>query len=103
MLCSVQLLYEEVLSHSSPLETIATKGSNMTEHTATQQEIQKLSERYTAIKDKAKVSQGCQTVGSRPVLTFVWVVKKNYSAQNKMIKPTYGVQQWSPAEREMDF
>lgn len=43
----------------------------MTEHTATQQEIQKLSERYTAIKDKAKVSQGCQTVGSRPVLTFV--------------------------------
>ncbi|XP_043075052.1 nesprin-1 isoform X1 [Puntigrus tetrazona] len=51
-----KLLYEEVLSHSSPLETIATKGSNMTEHTATQQEIQKLSERYTAIKDKAKAA-----------------------------------------------
>ncbi|XP_048062412.1 nesprin-1 isoform X1 [Megalobrama amblycephala] len=51
-----KLLYEEVLSHSSPLETIATKGSNMTEHTATQQEIQKLSERYTTIKDKAKAA-----------------------------------------------
>uniref|UniRef100_A0A8C1T562 Spectrin repeat containing, nuclear envelope 1a n=1 Tax=Cyprinus carpio TaxID=7962 RepID=A0A8C1T562_CYPCA len=51
-----KLLYEEVLSHSSPLETIAAKGSNMTEHTATQQEIQKLSERYTAIKDKAKAA-----------------------------------------------
>ncbi|XP_016311636.1 nesprin-1-like isoform X6 [Sinocyclocheilus anshuiensis] len=51
-----KLLYEEVLSHSSPLETIATKGSNMTEHTATQQDIQKLSERYTAIKDKAKAA-----------------------------------------------
>uniref|UniRef100_A0A8C2KL13 Spectrin repeat containing, nuclear envelope 1a n=1 Tax=Cyprinus carpio TaxID=7962 RepID=A0A8C2KL13_CYPCA len=51
-----KLLYEEVLSHSSPLETIATKGSNVTEHTATQWEIQKLSERYTAIKVKAKAA-----------------------------------------------
>ncbi|XP_052391485.1 nesprin-1 isoform X1 [Carassius gibelio] len=51
-----KLLYEEVLSHSSPLETITTKGFNMTEHTATQREIQKLSERYTAIKDKAKAA-----------------------------------------------
>ncbi|KTG32408.1 hypothetical protein cypCar_00041688, partial [Cyprinus carpio] len=49
-----KLLYEEVLSHSSPLETIATKGSNVTEHAATQWEIQKVSERYTAIKVKAK-------------------------------------------------
>lgn len=59
MLCFflvVQLLYEEVLSHSSPLQTIATKGSNMAEHTVTQQEIQKLNEKYAAIKDKAKVS-----------------------------------------------
>lgn len=58
MLCFffvVQLLYEEVLSHSSPLQTIATKGSNMAEHTVTQQEIQKLNEKYAAIKDKAKV------------------------------------------------
>ncbi|XP_073712130.1 nesprin-1 isoform X2 [Misgurnus anguillicaudatus] len=51
-----KLLYEEVLSHSSPLQTIATKGSNMVEHTATQQEIQKLNEKYTTIKDKAKAS-----------------------------------------------
>uniref|UniRef100_A0A8C1YUK6 Spectrin repeat containing, nuclear envelope 1a n=1 Tax=Cyprinus carpio TaxID=7962 RepID=A0A8C1YUK6_CYPCA len=51
-----KLLYEEVLSHSSPLETIATKGSNVTEHAATQWEIQKVSERYTAIKVKAKAA-----------------------------------------------
>lgn len=50
-----QLLYEEVLSHSSLLETIATKGSNLPEHSATQQEVQELGERYEAIKDKAKV------------------------------------------------
>lgn len=50
-----QLLYEEVLSHTSLLETIATKGSNLPEHSATQQEVQKLSEQYGAIKDKAKV------------------------------------------------
>lgn len=53
---SLQLLYEEVLSHSSPLETIATKGSNMAEHYTTQQEVKQLQLRYDAIKDKAKVS-----------------------------------------------
>lgn len=50
-----QLLYEEVLSHLSLLETIATKGSNLPEPSATQQEVQELSEQYSAIKDKAKV------------------------------------------------
>lgn len=43
------------MSHSSLLETIATKGSNLPEHSATQQEVQQLSEQYEAIKDKAKV------------------------------------------------
>ncbi|TRY57107.1 hypothetical protein DNTS_023982 [Danionella cerebrum] len=51
-----KLLYEEVVSHSSPLETIATKGSNMPEHAATQLEIQKLSDRFATIKEKAKAS-----------------------------------------------
>lgn len=55
MCLSSQLLYEEVLSHSSPLETIATKGSNMAEHCTTQQEVQQLQCRYNSIKDKAKV------------------------------------------------
>lgn len=54
-LISLQLLYEEVLSHSSPLETIATKGSNMAEHCTTQQEVQQLQCRYNNLKDKAKV------------------------------------------------
>lgn len=54
-LISFQLLYEEVLSHSSPLETIATKGSNMAEHYTTQQEVQQLQCRYNALKEKAKV------------------------------------------------
>lgn len=47
-----------MLSHSSLLETIATKGSNLPEHSATQQEVQELSEQYAAIKDKAKVRLG---------------------------------------------
>lgn len=49
-----KLLYEEVLSHSSPLETIATKGSNMAEHYNTQQEVQQLQSRYNTLKEKAK-------------------------------------------------
>ncbi|XP_028253699.1 nesprin-1 [Parambassis ranga] len=49
-----KLLYEEVLSHSSPLETIATKGSNMAEHYTTQQEVQQLQCRYNGLKEKAK-------------------------------------------------
>ncbi|XP_031731325.1 nesprin-1 isoform X8 [Anarrhichthys ocellatus] len=49
-----KLLYEEVLSHSSPLETIATKGSNMAEHYTTQQEVQQLQCRYNTLKEKTK-------------------------------------------------
>ncbi|XP_039981881.1 nesprin-1-like isoform X4 [Xiphias gladius] len=49
-----KLLYEEVLSHNSPLETIATKGSNMAEHYTTQQEVQQLQCRYNTLKEKAK-------------------------------------------------
>ncbi|CAB1447010.1 unnamed protein product, partial [Pleuronectes platessa] len=53
-----KLLYEEVLSHNSPLETIATKGSNMAEHYTTQQEVQQLQCRYSALKEKAKNAVG---------------------------------------------
>ncbi|XP_026174038.1 nesprin-1 isoform X1 [Mastacembelus armatus] len=49
-----KLLYEEVLSHSSPLETISTKGSSMAEHYTTQQEVQQLQCRYNTLKEKAK-------------------------------------------------
>ncbi|XP_026197444.1 nesprin-1 isoform X3 [Anabas testudineus] len=49
-----KLLYEEVLSHSSPLETISTKGSSMAEHYTTQQEVQQLQCRYNTVKEKAK-------------------------------------------------
>lgn len=44
-----------MLSHNSLLETIAMKGSSMAEHYETQLEIQDLQERYSAVKDKAKV------------------------------------------------
>ncbi|XP_067337447.1 nesprin-1 isoform X16 [Channa argus] len=49
-----KLLYEEVLSHSCPLETISSKGSSMAEHLTTQQEVQQLQCRYNALKEKAK-------------------------------------------------
>ncbi|KAJ8270593.1 hypothetical protein GJAV_G00116870 [Gymnothorax javanicus] len=51
-----KLLHEEVLSHSSTLETIGMKGSNMAEHYVTQLEIQDLQERYSTIKDKTKAA-----------------------------------------------
>ncbi|XP_061559702.1 nesprin-1 isoform X16 [Phycodurus eques] len=48
-----KLLYEEVLSHSCPLETIATKGANMAEHCSTQQEVNQLKSRYITLEEKA--------------------------------------------------
>lgn len=55
---SFQLLFEEVLSHSCPLETIATKGANMAEHCNTQHEVKQLQSRYSALQEKAKVCHG---------------------------------------------
>ncbi|KAM9000867.1 nesprin-1 isoform 8-T9 [Sarcophilus harrisii] len=49
-----KLLNEEVLSHSSLLETIEVKGAGMTEHYVTQLELHDLQERYKAIKDRTK-------------------------------------------------
>uniref|UniRef100_A0A480VEC9 Nesprin-1 isoform X8 n=1 Tax=Sus scrofa TaxID=9823 RepID=A0A480VEC9_PIG len=49
-----KLLNEEVLSHSSLLETIEVKGAGMTEHYVTQLEFQDLQERYNTIRERAK-------------------------------------------------
>nr|XP_045014662.1 nesprin-1 isoform X2 [Jaculus jaculus] len=49
-----KLLNEEVLSHSSLLETIEVKEAGMTEHYVTQLEFQDLQERYQAIKERVK-------------------------------------------------
>ncbi|XP_039707258.1 nesprin-1 isoform X7 [Pteropus medius] len=54
VLGKAKLLNEEVLSHSSLLETIEIKGAGMTEHYVTQLEFQDLQERYRAIKERAK-------------------------------------------------
>lgn len=54
-LAVLQLLNEEVLSHSSLLETIELKGSGMAEHYVTQLELQDLQERYKLLKDRMRV------------------------------------------------
>lgn len=51
----LQLLSEEVLSHSSLLETIEAKGSGMAEHYVTQLELQELQDRYKLLKDRTRV------------------------------------------------
>ncbi|KAM4679140.1 nesprin-1 isoform 3-T4 [Amazona ochrocephala] len=53
-LSKAKLLNEEVLSHSSLLETIEVKGSGMAEHYVTQLELQDLQERYKLLKDKMR-------------------------------------------------
>ncbi|XP_009945808.1 PREDICTED: nesprin-1-like, partial [Leptosomus discolor] len=53
-LSKAKLLSEEVLSHSSLLETIEAKGSGMTEHYVTQLELQDLQERYKFLKDRTR-------------------------------------------------
>ncbi|KAJ7342117.1 hypothetical protein JRQ81_009049, partial [Phrynocephalus forsythii] len=47
-----KLLKEEVFSHNTLLETIETKGLDMTEHYVTQLELQDLQERYQCLKDR---------------------------------------------------
>lgn len=54
-LLPLQLLYEEVMSHGSLLETIGKKGSGMAEHYVTRLEVQELQDHYAAIKEKSKV------------------------------------------------
>ncbi|XP_068533203.1 nesprin-1 isoform X8 [Anas acuta] len=53
-LSKAKLLNEEVLSHSSILETIELKGSGMAEHYVTQLELQDLQERYKLLKDRMR-------------------------------------------------
>lgn len=55
-ICLFQLLYEEVLSHNTLLDTITAKSTSMSENFVTQLELQDLQERYNSIKDNAMVT-----------------------------------------------
>lgn len=50
-----QLLYEEVLSHNTLLDTITAKSASIAENYVAQLELQDLQERYNTIKDNAMV------------------------------------------------
>lgn len=50
-----QLLYEEVLTHSTLLDTITAKSASIAENYVAQLELQDLQERYNTIKDNAMV------------------------------------------------
>lgn len=52
-----QLLYEEVLSHNTLLDTIAAKSSCISENFVTQLELQDLQERHNSVKDNAMVTK----------------------------------------------
>lgn len=52
-----QLLYEEVLSHNTLLDTITAKSSCISENFVTQLELQDLQERYNSVKDNAMVTK----------------------------------------------
>ncbi|XP_031437144.1 nesprin-1-like [Clupea harengus] len=49
-----KILYEEVLSHCGPLDAIASKASRLSESSSSQPEVQRLMERYTTAKHRAK-------------------------------------------------
>lgn len=49
------MLFEEVLSHSSLLDTITAKSAGITENYVAQLELQDLQERYNTVRDNAKV------------------------------------------------
>ena len=51
----LQLLHEEVLSHSALLDTISVKSGNLSENYVNQLELQELQERYEAARDNARV------------------------------------------------
>lgn len=51
----VQLLYEDILSHNTLLETITAKSARITENYVAQLELQELQERYNTVKDNAMV------------------------------------------------
>lgn len=52
-----QLLYEEVLSHNTLLDTITAKSSCISENFVTQLELQDLQERHNSVKDNVMVSK----------------------------------------------
>lgn len=57
----LQLLYEEVLSHNTPLDTITAKSASISENLVTQLELQDLQERYNTIKHNAMVTKSQYT------------------------------------------
>ncbi|XP_023283796.1 nesprin-1-like, partial [Seriola lalandi dorsalis] len=52
-LSKAKLLYEEVLSHNTLLDTITAKSASIAENYVAQLELQDLQERYNTIKDNA--------------------------------------------------
>ncbi|TNM95813.1 hypothetical protein fugu_016896 [Takifugu bimaculatus] len=57
-LSKAKLLYEEVLSHNTLLDTITAKSACISENFVTQLELQDLQERYNAVKDNAMRAVG---------------------------------------------
>lgn len=69
----MQLLYEEVLSHSTLLDTITAKSVSISENFVTQLELQDLQERYNNIKDNAMVIKEECAVCRSELLKFNFV------------------------------
>lgn len=69
----MQLLYEEVLSHNTLLDTITAKTVNIAENYVTQLELQDLQERYNNIKDNAMVIRKgmCTSLHSESYLKYI--------------------------------
>lgn len=62
---TLQLLYEEVLSHSTLLDTISAKSASIAENYVAQLELQDLQERYNSIKDNAMVGISDRSLGNK--------------------------------------
>lgn len=82
---SLKLLNEEVLSHTSLLETIEAKGAAMTEHYITQLEFQELQERYRVIKERTKVRLSLSHVESFQYECFELDLLPDYAMPIKWI------------------
>lgn len=65
LVLTLQLLYEEVLSHSTLLDTISAKSASIAENYVAQLELQDLQERYNSIKDNAMVGISDRSLGNK--------------------------------------
>lgn len=68
LILGFQLLYEEVLTHNTLLDTITAKSASITENYVTQLELQDLQERYNTVKDNAMV-----------ITQHIWPVLESYA------------------------